>query len=447
MASIIHAVARNPITGSLLPMKEIVRKFLRALGFPARLLLVWVAFFAILWLSRGAGGGYAAFAVAVLVAGVLWWRWSRGRSRLAGAMLGSAIVLALAPLGYLLKPLAASTLTPLPADPAAQIWPTGPGRAVAVYRYAPAAGVPDRKLAMVFVHGGPGGYVRDFDRDFFRTFTKDGFEVVLYDQFGAGRSPLGDVENYSHQDNIGDLLAVLTRVNKPTVLVGQSYGATLVTSALANPAVRRRVSHVVLTEPGKIPGATFSSGAGMTDKSTIAPDAGEPPSASVVAKLSAPRAILAALLPAGHHYASQEEIINHYTPDVQRAMVGNSFCKGDGQTLQRFQPTRFNLLANAVVGRLSRASPTPDLEDLAAPVLLLLGECSYIPRGRAMEYFDIYQISRSNLIPGVGHITWGNAKGQDLTRDAITRFVDGAPGPLANEPTQSTRRAFVESGR
>lgn len=447
MASIIHAVARNPSTGSLLPMKDMLRKLLRALGVAALLLMVWVAFFAILWLSRGAGGGYAAFAVAVAVAGVLWWRWSRHRSRLASALLGSAMVLALAPLGYLLNPLASSTLAPLPADPAVQMWPTGPGRAVAVYRYLPAAGVADRNLALVFVHGGPGGYVRDFDRAFFRTFTKDGFEVVLYDQSGAGRSPLGDVGDYSHERNIGDLLAVLTRVNKPTVLVGQSYGATLVTSALANAEVRGRVSHVVLSEPGKIPGATFSSGPGMTDKSTIAADAGQPPSASVVAKLAAPRAILAALLPAGHHYASQEEIINHYTPEVQRAMVGNSFCKGDTKVLEGFQPTRFNLLANAIVGRQSRDSATPNLQDLAAPVLLILGECSYIPRGRAMEYFDIYKIARSNLIPGVGHITWGNAQGQDLTRDAITRFVDNAPGPLANEPTQSTRRAFVESGR
>ena len=428
-------------------MKVILRKFLRALGFPARLLIVWVAFFAFLWLSRGAGGGYAAFAVSVVVACVVWWRWSRDRSRLASAMLGIAMVLALAPLGYLLIPLAASALTPLPTDPAVQIWPTGSGRAVAVYRYAPAAVVPDKNLALVFVHGGPGGYVRNFDRDFFTTFTNDGFEVVLYDQFGAGRSPLGDARNYSHENNISDLLAVLTRVNKPTVLVGQSYGATLVTSALANPEVRKRVSHVVLSEPGKVPGATFSFSPSMADKSTRAPDAGEPPSATVVAKLTAPRAILAALLPAGHHYAPQEEIINHYTPEVQRAMVKNSFCKGDGQMLEGFQPTRFNLLANSTVGRQSRDSSTPNLQNLAAPVLLLLGECSYIPRGRAMEYFGIYRIARSHLIPGVGHITWGNVNGQNLTRDAIRRFVDNLPGPLPNEPTPSTRRVFVESGR
>ena len=420
---------------------------LPALGLLLRFLTVWVAFFVLLWLSRGAGGGYAAFAVSVLVAGALWWRWSRALPRHESVIRGAAMLLALAPLGYLLMPLASTTLTPLPADPAVQIWSTGSGRAVAVYRYAPAAAARDTNLALVFVHGGPGGYVRNFDRDFFATFVNDGFEVVLYDQFGAGRSPLGDPKEYSHEKNVSDLLTVLARVSKPIVLVGQSYGAALVTSALANAEVRRRVSYVVLTEPGKIPGATFSSDPSMSEKTTHAPDAGEPSSATVVAKLAAPRAILAALLPAGHHYAPQEEIINHYTPEVQRAMVANSFCKGDGQMLEGFQPTRFNLLANSTVGRQSRDSSTPNLQDLAAPVLLLLGECSYIPRGRAMEYFGIYRIARSHLIPGVGHITWGNANGQNLTRDAIGRFVDNLPGPLPNEPTQSTRRAFVESGR
>lgn len=428
-------------------MKSVLKRFIRVFGLPLRLLMVWVAFVAFLWLTRGIARGYPAFAVSVLVAGALWWRWSRDRSRIARTMHAIAMLLALAPLGYLLMPLASSALTPLPADPTVQIWPTGSGRAVAVYRYAPAADAPDRNLALVFVHGGPGGYVRNFDRDFFATFTHDGFEVVLYDQFGAGQSPLGDPSEYSHEKNISDLLAVLTQVNKPAVLVGQSYGAALVTSALANSEVRKRVSHVVLTEPGRIPGAKFSSDPSMSEKTTHALDAGEPSSAAVVAKLAAPRAILAALLPAGQSYAPQEEIINHYTPEVQRALVANSFCKGDTQLLDSFQPTRFNLLANTAVSRQSRDSSTPDLQDLAAPVLLLLGECSYIPRGRAMEYFDVYRIARSHVIPGVGHITWGNAKGQALTRDAIGRFVDNLPGELPDEPTQSTRSGFAESGR
>ena len=41
----------------------------------------------------------------------------------------------------------------------------------------------------------------------------------------------------------------------------------------------------------------------------------------------------------------------------------------------------------------------------------------------------------------------GNAKGQQLTPNAIIRFVDNVPGALANEPTKESAAGFAESGR
>jgi len=164
-------------------------------------------------------------------------------------------------------------------------------------------------------------------------------------------------------------------------------------------------------------------------------------------RLMAPRALLAAFLPAGNGLASQEELINLYTPDVQRVLVSNSFCKGDTAVLDRFQSGRFNLIANVRVSRDAARAATPDLHNIAPPVMMLLGECSYIPRGRAMEYFGVYAPARAHLIPGVGHIVWGNARGEELVRDAIVRFVDGAPGVMPNEPTKASAQRFVDDGR
>jgi len=127
--------------------------------------------------------------------------------------------------------------------------------------------------------------------------------------------------------------------------------------------------------------------------------------------------------------------------------VGNAFCKGDTRLLDAWKPTRFNLLANTHIARTMRDTTQPDLRQLASPVLLLLGECSYIPRGRAMEYFDVYRIARSHAIPGVGHIPWGNERGQRLMREAIIAFVTSTRAPLPNEPTLATRDAFVAAGR
>ncbi len=427
-------------------MKMFLKRALRLLGLPLCMFAVWLAFLVVLWASRGAAGGYPAFVLAIGAALALWWRWSRPRSRRARVWHALAMVVALAPLAYVLVPLAPSTLAPLPANAAVQMWPTGAGRSVAVY-HTQADAATRRNLALVFVHGGPGGYIRDFDRDFFASFAKAGFDVVLYDQFGAGYSPLGEPSTYTHEKSIDDLAAVMARVGKPVVLVGQSYGATLVTSALAREDVRKRVAFVVLTDPGKVPGAGFERGKAMNAKSTKAPDATQAPTAATMAKLVAPRALLAAFLPAGQRLAPQEEMINHYTPDVQRALVSSAFCKGDTALLDAFAPLRFNLLANAAISRDARAAATPNLQQLAAPVLLLLGECSYIPRGRAMQYFDVYRVDRAHLIAGVGHVVWGNARGQQQARDAIIHFVDKQPGALPNEPTKATAAGFAESGR
>jgi hypothetical protein len=157
--------------------------------------------------------------------------------------------------------------------------------------------------------------------------------------------------------------------------------------------------------------------------------------------------MLAAFLPAGNGLASQEELINHYTQDVQRLLVSNAFCKGDTALLNSFHPGRFNLTANSRVSRDTGNAATPNLHDMAAPVMMLLGECSYIPRGRAMEYFGVYTTASAHLVPGVGRIVWGNARGQELTRDAIVRFVDSAPGLLPDKPTKATAHLFVENGR
>lgn len=427
-------------------MRNTLRKMLRVLAVPIHMVAVWLTFLIVLWITRGFAGGVPAMCVAIAAASILWWRSTRFARRRRAILHGGLIVLALAPVAYVLVPLAPSSLAPLSADPSAELWSTGPGRSVAVYRY-PADVERSRHTALVFVHGGPGAYVRDIDRAFFAGFARAGFDVVLYDQVGAGRSSLVSPEHYTHDNNVRDLAAVMARVNMPTVLVAQSYGASLVTSALLDRDVRKRVTHLILTEPGRIPGAAFSSDKSMSEKTTHAPDATLSPSVAVLGKLIAPRALLAAFLPAGNGLATQEEIINHYTPDVQRVLVSNSFCKGDTALLDSFHPGRFNLIANARVSRDAAKAATPDLHDMAPPVMMLLGECSYIPRGRAMEYFDVYTTARAHLIPGVGHIVWGNARGEELTRDAIVRFVDGAPGLLPNEPTHASAHLFVEKGR
>lgn len=421
----------------------------------ARPLAVWLSFFLVLGLSKGALAGVPALLVATLVALVLWHRRTRqickdgwrGLSTRARSMRVLPLVLTLLPLGVLMMPEASTRLQPLPDDPGVQYWPTSDGRSVAVYRFAPSPSVPDRHQALVFVHGGPGAYIRNFDRDFLAGFARDGFEVVLYDQFGSGRSPLGDAASYNHEGNVADLLAVLDRVAKPAVLLGQSYGAAVITSALQSPRAHNWVRQVVLTEPGKLPGGISELDPTQTDKTTIAPDASEAPSLSVLSSMLAPRMLAATFLPAGNHFVPQEELINLATPAVQRSLIASGYCRGGAAQLDQFEALRFNPAANVAVSQSALKAQRPKWMALNLPVMLLLGECSYVPRGRAMAYFDVLPIARSQWLPGVGHILWGTPAGQAMTRDAVLRFVDGKPAAMADEPTAASRGRFVKAGR
>ncbi len=428
----------------------------RVAGAVARPLGVWIAFFVILWLSRGLLSG----ALALLLASALAvWIWRQRNAQIhpdGGAGLPMRVrlqrslplVMTLLPLLVLMVPGASRQLPPLPDDPAVHHWQTSSRRSVAVYRFVPDAGVQDRHQALVFVHGGPGAYIRNFDRDFFAGFARDGFDVVLYDQFGSGRSALGDARDYTHDGNVADLLSILDRIGKPTVLVGQSYGAAVVASALQDPRARKWVTQVVLTEPGKLPGSAPSLDPALNEKTTTAPDASEAPSLAVLSSMMAPRMLAAMLLPAGNPFVPQEELINLASPAVQRNLISGGYCRGSADQLERFQPLRFNPAANRAVGQSAARGERPMLlASLKSPVLLMLGECSYVPRGRAMAYFDAVPITRTQWLRGVGHILWGTPEGQAVTHEAILRFVDGKPAALPNEPTRESRDQFVRDGR
>ena len=89
---------------------------------------------------------------------------------------------------------------------------------------------------------------------FFNQFTSLGYDTYLYDQVGSGRSDFIPAQQYSHQRNIDDLAAVLEKIpNDKVIMVGQSYGSTLLASALADPRISPRVAKAVFAEPGGLP--------------------------------------------------------------------------------------------------------------------------------------------------------------------------------------------------
>ena len=108
------------------------------------------------------------------------------------------------------------------------------------------------KSTIVYLHGGPGGYISTSIIETYSELAKDGYDVYLYDQVGSGLSErLKNPVEYSVNRHSEDLKEILEKINAPHVtLVGQSWGGFLASYFSAyNSSL---VDKIVLTAPGRI---------------------------------------------------------------------------------------------------------------------------------------------------------------------------------------------------
>lgn len=315
---------------------------------------------------------------------------------------------------------------------------------VSISHHRPPDHVTEREEAIIFIHGGPGAYVRDFDRNFAASFSEEGYHIYVYDQVGAGRSPIINVEDYTHEGNVADLHKIISKIDKPIILFGQSYGAGLASSYLDYYRDYHNVRKLILTEPGPLPGAYPQSGPYYDEKTTSAENFDDP---GFFEAVSSPRFLFGMILPVGNKFISQQEMMNSIHPELQEKIVATSFCKENNEAIPEFKKLRVNPLASRSIRTSFMAEETPNLNDIDIPVLMIIGECSYFPRGYVMDYFDTFSINRSHWIPGVGHILWGTENGWQLTREAMLSFLNDTEMPLPNEPDYDSRFEFIEQGR
>ena len=123
--------------------------------------------------------------------------------------------------------------TPDPTPPATELYPQGRPRRTGRFRvseihelYWELAGTKGGVPA-IELHGGPGGRASPFSR---RLFDPDRFDVLLFDQRGAGRSrPRGEWRENTTQLLVADIEALRAHVGftEPAILLGGSWGSTL----------------------------------------------------------------------------------------------------------------------------------------------------------------------------------------------------------------------------
>jgi pimeloyl-ACP methyl ester carboxylesterase len=136
-----------------------------------------------------------------------------------------------------------------------EFWDLATGSHIA-YIHIPAADTMNA-IPLIFLHGGPGAcQVNSFGKEapagWYHQLASKNFDVYIYDQVGSGLSErLDNPAEYTVKRHVQDLENIRIIVgNKPCILVGDSWGATLACHYMA--AYPQHVIKAIFTSPGSI---------------------------------------------------------------------------------------------------------------------------------------------------------------------------------------------------
>jgi len=123
---------------------------------------------------------------------------------------------------------------------------------------------------IIFLHGGPGGYIHSSVIKQMEEVAQYGFDVYLYDQIGSGLSDrLPEPKDYSFEKHLKDLSEIInTQIRaEKVILVGHSFGGILATHFAANHA--NKVVKLILSSPGDLQPYRTNADGTMTDMNKL----------------------------------------------------------------------------------------------------------------------------------------------------------------------------------
>lgn len=281
-----------------------------------------------------------------------------------------------------------------------QYWDLQTGSTIA-YTLVPAQG-PKKPFPIIYLQGGPGGFISDRNIEMLAPLSEDGFDIYLYDQIGSGLSDrLPNIKDYTADRHKIDLEEIIQKLGTTQViLIGQSWGASLAALFIAdNP---EKVESVVFTGPGAI--------LPMREEliSVIPPDSlnlRKPPYSNMEAndKSANIRTEVVSFWAKsfGHKLASDKEADDFQTyrnHELNKATVCDTSkalkAEGGGGFYTQLMTARsFNEVKD----------PRQRLIGLKIPVLIMKGQCDNQPWGFVNEYLELFPNHQLIIVPDAGH--------------------------------------------
>ncbi len=276
---------------------------------------------------------------------------------------------------------------------------------------------------IIYLHGGPGGYVHSSIIKTLTNLTSLGHDIYLYDQRGSGLSDrLNRFSDINFEKHIGDLNEIIEQKIKSekVILMGQSFGCIIISHYSTR--YPEKISKLIFASPGDLAPPRMKNGAYVDLDSLfpipdslnfIEPINGFKESSKSILKPKSMVATMGALL-------LDKKLISDKQMDQILNTMASKFTIGLVCDTQ-------HILAEEGGGGLYAylATNNDDLpefrnktSEVKAPILVLQGQCDYIPYSAAYEYFDLYPNGEYQFIENAGHEIWWEQEDEFVKRIA-----------------------------
>ena len=269
------------------------------------------------------------------------------------------------------------------------------------YVLIPAKGL-KRPFAIVYLQGGPGGFMSEKLLATLKPLAEDGYDVYCYDQIGSGHSArLADITAYTADRHKRDLKEVVAKTGaEKVILIGQSWGAIL--AALFVGDHGQLVDRLILTGPGPIPPVNreLAKIQAPDHLHLRSPDYSNAEANAAAHNLRSKATLFCALW-FGIKIASDREADNFQTT-LNNRLNKSTFCD-TSKVSKALGGGGFYVQVMTVNSFAETKDPRPGLKTSQIPVLIMKGQCDNQKWGFTNEYLNLFSNSRLEIIPGAGH--------------------------------------------
>lgn len=298
-------------------------------------------------------------------------------------------------------------------------WKLSTGSKIGYYKVE--STLSDTKSPIIYLHGGPGGMIKDEIIEVLKPLSKLGHDLYFYDQIGSGHSArLHNIKEYTVERHIADLQEIIQKINaEKVIIIGHSWGCLLAIRYIQDHS--EKVESIILEGPGPIlPIHTALKNEVPPDslnfiKPELTNEEGNQKAYNWRSKLILKWAYLF-----NRKLASDKEMDNFFTY-LNEELSKSTFCKanqakkykgGSGYYSHIMTVKSFNEVEDK----------REKLSNIHIPVLILRGQCDNQKWGFVKEYLDLLPNSKLVTIENAGHdlVNGNKDKYYNLVSDFIT---------------------------